>query len=160
MPIPLPSSETLPMPDASGSLFILLFSPLSWGSAVPCWNTALAAHSLPWMGIGFFRAAAPAWELLLNCSYGLQSPDLPPQPGLGTGEGRWGLQFTPHPGEALTHAPKGTRAGTGWEHPLPSPCVPVGDSSKAAGNKGWNEGVWLHCICSRLLQRDPGCCSC
>lgn len=111
------------------------------------WCSLTAMH-----GIGFLTCSSSsvgaASELLPQMA---QPRSLTPAQVLGTGEGRWCLQFTPHPGEAQTSRDAG-------EHPEPSPhAPPAGGSSKAAGKKGSDEGLWLHCICSRVLQREPGC---
>lgn len=131
MQIPLPSSETLLKPDASGSLFILLFPPLSWGSAVPCWHTALSAHLLPWMGFGFFCGSC-FWTPPTNCTAQISHPSL--SLGAGEGDGVCSSRFILERLWLVVH--KGTWAGTGWDHPEPSPWGPVGGSSKAAGNMG------------------------
>jgi len=177
MQLPLPNSETLLMPDARGSLFIppLLSSLLGCSSAVQwarlvCiwvqqrWVIArcrtLAARLLLWLGFGFPHTAAPVWDLLLKCSYESRSPGLSPQPhGLGTrtGEGRTGLQFPPCPGKARTRGPQ---RHTGKGRVGASPALLMWSCRrqlKRCWDKESNEPVWLGCICSRVIEKTPGC---
>lgn len=109
------------------------------------------------------------WFLSRSSSSVAAAPELFPQisqPRSHTPASVWALTLEKGDGVCSSHlilerfrlvAPQGIRVERGREHPEPSSCGPVGGSSKAAGNKGSNEGVWLHCICSRVLQRGPGC---
>lgn len=140
----------------------------SW--AQQCWATAhcrtLAARLLPWPGFSFPHPAAPVWELLLNCSHESHSPDLSPSLMV------WALALEKGDRGFSSHlvlerlrlvAPKGTPAGTGWEHPQPFQCGHVGGSSRVAGIRDWTREFGLAASaqgCWRRLLGADHCCNC
>lgn len=176
MQILLPCRETLLMPDASGSLFISpIVTPLP-GWAVPC--SAHGWHAAQSSSAGALPAAEP--RPLAHCR-GRDSASPTPQQQCGScfqsaptdctarvshpslvvwaltlEKGDWGF------GSRLVlemlglAAPEGTPAdGVGA-----SPALSMRSRRrqlKSCWDKGWNEGVWFGRICSRVLERSPGC---